>query len=68
MALEGKKTHGKSMSKDGEKKGKTAGAFGNKRKKEPVQPKFTGKRGPRAVREESVVDKKAAPKKWGKKK
>lgn len=68
VALEGKKTHGKSMSKDGEKKGKTAGAFGNKRKKEPVQSKFVGKRGPRAIREEPAPEKKAAPKKWGKKK
>lgn len=48
------KTRGKSLSKEGEKKGKTAGAFGNKRKKEPVQPKFVGKRGPRVAREESV--------------
>ena len=52
--LESKKTHGKSMSKDGEKKAKTDGAFGNKRKKAPVQPKFIGKRGPRVAREEFV--------------
>lgn len=55
------KTRGRSAAKEGEKKGKTAGAFGNKRKKEPVQPKFVGKRGPRAVREEEP--KKAPPKK-----
>lgn len=52
--LESKKTYGKSMSKDGEKKAKTDGAFGNKRKKAPVQPKFIGKRGPRVAREEPV--------------
>ncbi|MDO9057079.1 MAG: DEAD/DEAH box helicase [Sulfuricurvum sp.] len=46
------KTRGKSLSKEGEKKEKTAGAFGNKRKKAPVQPKFVGKRGPRVAREE----------------
>ena len=46
------KTRGKSISKEGEKKGKTDGAFGNKRKKAPVQPKFIGKRGPRLAREE----------------
>lgn len=50
--LNPKKLYGKSLSKEGEKKGKTAGAFGNKRKKEPVQPKFAGKRGPRVMREE----------------
>lgn len=55
------KTRGKSLSKEGEKKGKTAGAFGNKRKKAPVQPKHIGKRGPRVVREEEPQ--KAAPKK-----
>lgn len=59
------KTRGKSMSKEGEKKGKTAGAFGNKRKKEPVQPKHVGKRGPRVMREEEP--KKTAPKKGSKK-
>ncbi|MCK9372645.1 MAG: DEAD/DEAH box helicase [Sulfuricurvum sp.] len=48
------KTRGKSLSKEGEKKGKTAGAFGNKRKKDPVQPKFIGKRGPRVARDEST--------------
>jgi ATP-dependent RNA helicase RhlE len=46
------KTRGKSLSKEGEKKEKTAGAFGNKRKKAPVQPKFVGKRGPRVARDE----------------
>lgn len=46
------KTRGKSLSKENEKKGKTAGAFGNKRKKEPVQPKFVGKRGPRLARDD----------------
>ncbi|MFY9143035.1 DEAD/DEAH box helicase [Sulfuricurvum sp.] len=46
------KTRGKSMSKDIEKKGKTAGAFGNKRKKEPVQSKFASKRGPRVARDD----------------
>ncbi|MDD2368718.1 MAG: DEAD/DEAH box helicase [Sulfuricurvum sp.] len=46
------KTRGKSLSKEAEKKGKTEGAFGNKRKKEPVQPKFVGKRGPRLARDE----------------
>lgn len=46
------KTRGKSLSKEGEKKEKTAGAFGNKRKKAPVQPKFIGKRGPRVERDE----------------
>jgi ATP-dependent RNA helicase RhlE len=46
------KTRGKSLSKDAEKKEKTAGAFGNKRKKEPVQPKFVGKRGPRLARDD----------------
>jgi ATP-dependent RNA helicase RhlE len=57
--LNPKKLYGKSLSKEGEKKGKTAGAFGNKRKKEPVQPKFIGKRGPRVMREES--EQKATP-------
>ncbi|MDD4856150.1 MAG: ATP-dependent helicase, partial [Sulfuricurvum sp.] len=33
---------------------KIDGAFGNKRKKAPVQPKFVGKRGPRLAREEPV--------------
>ncbi|HZF70120.1 DEAD/DEAH box helicase [Sulfuricurvum sp.] len=46
------KTRGKSLTKEAEKKGKTAGAFGNKRKKEPVQPKFVGKRGPRVARDD----------------
>jgi ATP-dependent RNA helicase RhlE len=46
------KTRGKSLSKDAEKKGKTAGAFGNKRKKEPVQSKFATKRGPRVARDD----------------
>lgn len=55
------KTRGKSISKEDEKKGKTPGAFGNKRKREPVQPKHVGKRGPRVMREEEP--KKAAPKK-----
>lgn len=55
------KTRGKSMSKEAEKKGRTPGAFGNKKKKEPVQPKHIGKRGPRVAREEEP--KKAAPKK-----
>ncbi|PHM17065.1 MAG: RNA helicase [Sulfuricurvum sp. PD_MW2] len=55
------KTRGKSLSKEGEKKGKIAGAFGNKRKKAPVQPKHVGKRGPRVAREEESP--KAAPKK-----
>lgn len=71
------KTRGKSMSKEGEKKGKTAGAFGNKRKKEPVQPKFIGKRGPRLARDEpagkgnaagrtsAMGNKKPSPKKSG---
>lgn len=58
------KTRGKSMSKEDEKKGKTPGAFGNKRKKEPVQPKFIGKRGPRVMREEPA-GKKPSPKKSG---
>jgi ATP-dependent RNA helicase RhlE len=53
--LNPKKLYGKSLSKEGEKKGKTAGAFGNKRKKEPVQPKFAGKRGPRMARDEPSV-------------
>ncbi|MDD4885017.1 DEAD/DEAH box helicase [Sulfuricurvum sp.] len=70
------KTRGKSLSKEGEKKGKTAGAFGNKRKKEPVQPKFVGKRGPRVARDEPALksgsakdsafgNKKPSPKKSG---
>jgi ATP-dependent RNA helicase RhlE len=46
------KTRGKSLSKDAEKKGKTEGAFGNKRKKEPVQSKFATKRGPRVARDD----------------
>lgn len=50
--LDTKKTYGKSLSKEGEKKGKIEGAFGNKKKKAPVQPKFLGKRGPRVAREE----------------
>lgn len=53
--LNPKKLYGKSLSKEGEKKGKTAGAFGNKRKKAPVQPKFIGKRGPRVARDEPSV-------------
>jgi len=67
------KTRGKSLSKEGEKKGKTAGAFGNKRKKGPAQPKFVGKRGPRVAREEPAEksnsgrgnSKKPSPKKSG---
>jgi hypothetical protein len=59
------KTRGKSLSKEGEKKGKTAGAFGNKRKKAPVQPKHIGKRGPRVAREEEPESKKPSPKKSG---
>ncbi len=55
------KTRGRSMAKEGEKKGKTAGAFGNKKKKGPAQPKHVGKRGPRVTREDEP--KKAAPKK-----
>lgn len=58
------KTRGKSLSKEGEKKGKVEGAFGNKRKRAPVQPKFAGKRGPRVVREEPAA-KKPSPKKSG---
>lgn len=46
------KTRGKSLSKDAEKKGKTEGAFGNKRKKAPVQSKFATKRGPRVARDD----------------
>jgi ATP-dependent RNA helicase RhlE len=46
------KTRGKSLSKEAEKKGKTEGAFGNKRKKAPVQSKFASKRGPRVARDE----------------
>jgi len=46
------KTRGKSLSKADDKKEKTAGAFGNKRKKAPAQPKFVGKRGPRLARDE----------------
>lgn len=71
------KTRGKSMSKEGEKKGKIDGAFGNKRKKAPVQPKFIGKRGPRVARDEpsdkggaagrtgAMGNKKPSPKKSG---
>jgi len=70
------KTRGKSLTKEAEKKGKTAGAFGNKRKKEPVQPKFVGKRGPRVARDEpagkstsgrdsAFGNKKPSPKKSG---
>lgn len=51
-SLEKKKTHGKSMSKAEKKEGPTPGAFGNKRKKAPAQPKYAGKRGPRVQREE----------------
>lgn len=61
VVLEQKKTYGKSMSKGEKKEGPTPGAFGNKRKKAPAQPKFVGKRGPRVVREEEP--KKPAPKK-----
>lgn len=56
------KTRGKSMSKGEEKKGKVEGAFGNKRKKAPVQPKFAGKRGPRVAREEPIEKKPAGKK------
>lgn len=75
--LNPKKLYGKSLSKEGEKKSKTTGAFGNKRKKEPVQPKFVGKRGSRVMREETEPkgtslgkgsafgNKKPAPKKSG---
>ena len=58
------KTRGKSMAKEAEKKGRTPGAFGHKKKKEPVQPKFIGKRGPRVAREEPA-SKKPSPKKPG---
>lgn len=63
-ALEKKKTHGKSMSKAEKKEGPTPGAFGNKRKKAPVQPKYAGKRGPRVAREEEP-QKNASQKKKG---
>ncbi|MFZ2967899.1 MAG: DEAD/DEAH box helicase [Sulfuricurvum sp.] len=62
--LDTKKTYGKSLSKEGEKKGKIEGAFGNKKKKAPVQPKFLGKRGPRVAREEPTSSK-PSPKKSG---
>lgn len=59
------KTRGKSMSKENEPKGRTPGAFGNKKKKAPVQPKHVGKRGPRVVRDEEPESKKPSPKKSG---
>ena len=63
--LQAKKTYGKSMTKEGEKKGRTPGAFGNKKKKEPVQPKHIGKRGPRVAREEPAGKKPSAKKPGG---
>ena len=48
------KTRGKSLSKEAEKPKKAAGAFGNKKKKELVQPKYATKRGPKIARAESV--------------
>lgn len=56
------KTRGKSMTKAEEKKGKTPGAFGNKRKKGPAQRKYEGKRAGRMGWGESE-GKKASPKK-----
>ena len=51
-AIEATKTRGKSLSKEVDKNKKTVGAFGNKSKKELVQPKFIGKRGPKVARGE----------------
>jgi ATP-dependent RNA helicase RhlE len=59
---ESAKTRGKSMTKAGEKKSRTPGAFGNKRKKEPAAPKFADKRGGRSVLSAS---KKPSPRKSG---
>ncbi|MGW8169211.1 MAG: DEAD/DEAH box helicase [Sulfurovaceae bacterium] len=48
------KTRGKSLTKEAEKPKKAAGAFGNKKKKELVQPKYATKRGPKIARAESA--------------
>jgi len=48
------KTRGKSFTKEAEKPKKAAGAFGNKKKKELVQPKYATKRGPKVARVEPV--------------
>ncbi len=53
-ATEAVKTRGKSLSKEVDKNKKTVGAFGNKRKKELVQPKYATKRGPKIARAESA--------------
>lgn len=58
------KTRGKSMTKAGEKKGRTPGAFGNKRKKGPAQRKYEGKRAGRTGWDASGV-KNTSPKKSG---
>ncbi|MDD5406701.1 MAG: DEAD/DEAH box helicase [Sulfurovaceae bacterium] len=48
------KTRGKSLTKEAEKPRKADGAFGNKKKKELVQPKYATKRGPKIARVESA--------------
>ncbi len=53
-AIETTKTRGKSLSKEAEKPKKAAGAFGNKKRKELVQPKYATKRGPKIARAESA--------------
>jgi len=47
------KTRGKSLTKETSKPKKAAGAFGNKKKKELVQPKYATKRGPKIAKAES---------------
>ncbi len=55
--MEATKTRGKSLSKEVDKNKKTVGAFGNKSKKELVQPKFIGKRGLKVARGEPASKK-----------
>ncbi len=53
------KTRGKSLAKESEKPKKAAGAFGNKKKKELVQPKYATKRGPKMAKVEPAGKKRS---------
>ncbi len=54
------KTRGKSLTKEEEKPKKAAGAFGNKKKKGLVQPKYATKRGPKIAKAESAGKKRSS--------
>ncbi|MFA5501626.1 MAG: DEAD/DEAH box helicase [Sulfurovaceae bacterium] len=57
---EATKTRGKSFTKETEKPKKAAGAFGNKKKKELVQPKYATKRGPKIAKVEPAGKKRSS--------